>query len=179
MGLGLRLGLSFSLGLCLSLRLSLLLDLQLGLDLLLSLGLHPAARTTADTVAASTTTGSAATVTAAPTVTTTAAAVAAIATVTTTAAAVATTVTTTTAVAATVTAAARQNQVTFKQGILDIGDRRCLIPAAVVRQQVRRNCAPGREGQEQHPKKTYQFLQKFSFHFILLYLFLLTKKSDA
>jgi hypothetical protein len=64
-----------------------------------------------------------------------------------------------------------QNHVTFKQGILDIGDCRGLVPVAVVRQQVRRNRAPGRESNEQHPKNTYHFLQQFSFHIILLYPF--------
>ena len=58
----------------------------------------------------------------------------------------------TTTVAATVAAASAtalgQNQVTFEQKILDIGDRRCWISGAVTGYPVRRNRAPGRKCHE-------------------------------
>jgi hypothetical protein len=48
-----------------------------------------------------------------------------------------------------------QNHVAFKHGILDIGNRRCWIPAAVIRQQVQRDRASGRKGHEQQSRKTH------------------------
>jgi hypothetical protein len=44
-----------------------------------------------------------------------------------------------------------QNHVTFQLVILDIGNHRCWITVAVIRQQVRRDRTPGRKGHEQHP----------------------------
>jgi hypothetical protein len=82
-----------------------------------------------------------------------------------------TTSTATTTAGSTTAAAFRQNHVTFKQWIFNIGDCRCLIPAAVVWQQVRRTCAPGWKSNEQHTQNTYQFFQKFFPHSILLYPF--------
>jgi ABC-type multidrug transport system fused ATPase/permease subunit len=88
----------------------------------------------------------------------------------------------TSSAAATATAAAtasRQYHVTLKQRILDIGDRRCMMPVAVGRQQIRRDRAPGRKGHEQDSGHTHHFFQHFSFHIIPLYPFWLTIKSGA